>query len=265
MPASSVIILIPPASVRVVYPPGIESYGKHLAAFRTDAGLFAIQDAPHRWRTALKKHFAAIFSAILCVATFSSGCSRISPSMENSSPGGAGPNPWTVSGVLRIGARLVPDNLNPVVGTQGIDTDLAMLWASYLLTLDDKSRLVPDLAAVVPSLSNGGISRDGLTITYQLRHGVKWQDGAPFTAADVAFTWQAVMNKKNFVPSRAGYELISRIDTPGRMTGTVSLSASTAIRVARSIAASSSASSGWRRISAGKNTRTVKKVTAKKG
>ncbi|HEY5094789.1 MAG TPA: peptide ABC transporter substrate-binding protein [Candidatus Eremiobacteraceae bacterium] len=146
--------------------------------------------------------------------------------MESSSPGGANPNPWTIPGVLRIGARLVPDNLNPVVGTQGIDTDLAMLWASFLITLDDHSQLVPDLVETVPSLSNGGISRDGLTITYHLRHGVKWQDGAPFTADDVAFTWRAVMNKKNFVPSRAGYELVSRIDEPDKSTVVVHLTKS---------------------------------------
>lgn len=143
--------------------------------------------------------------------------------MESAAPGGANPNPWTIPGVLRIGGRLVPDNLNPVVGTQAIDTDLAMLWASFLITLDDQSNLVPDLAATVPSLSNGGISHDGLTITYHLRHDVKWQDGAPFTADDVAFTWHAVMNKKNFVPSRGGYELVSRIDEPDKFTVVVHL------------------------------------------
>jgi peptide/nickel transport system substrate-binding protein len=143
--------------------------------------------------------------------------------MGNAPPGGAGPNAWTVPGVLRIGARLVPDNLNPVIGTQGIDTDLAMLWASFLITLDDKSQLVPDLAAVVPSLENGGISRDGLTITYHLRRGVKWQDGVPFTADDVRFTWHAIMNPQNTVPSRSGYDLISRIDEPDKFTVVVHL------------------------------------------
>ena len=164
-----------------------------------------------------------IFSAIVCLAALSAGCTRVAPSMEVASSGGAGSNPWTVPGVLRIGARLVPDNLNPIIGTQAIDTDLAMLWASFLVTLDDRSRLVPDLAAAVPSLSNGGISRDGLTITYHLRRGVRWQDGAPFTADDVIFTWRAVMNKRNFVPSRAGYELISRIDEPDKFTVVVHL------------------------------------------
>jgi peptide/nickel transport system substrate-binding protein len=171
----------------------------------------------------LKKRFAAIFSAIICIAASSAGCTRVAPSMETASSGNAGPNPWTIPGVLRIGARLVPDNLNPVVGTQEIDTDLAILWSDFLFTFDDQNRMVPDLAVEVPSLRNGGISPDGMKVTYHLHHGVKWQDGAPFSADDIVFTWHAVMNPKNLVPSRSGYDLISRIDEPDKYTVVVHL------------------------------------------
>ena len=41
------------------------------------------------------------------------------------------------------------------------------------------------LAAEVPTLENGGISKDGLTLTYHLRHNVLWHDGVPFTSHDV--------------------------------------------------------------------------------
>jgi peptide/nickel transport system substrate-binding protein len=40
------------------------------------------------------------------------------------------------------------------------------------------------------------ISPDGLTITFKLRRGVKWHDGAPFTAHDVLFTYQTMVNPK---------------------------------------------------------------------
>ena len=72
--------------------------------------------------------------------------------------------------------------------------------------------MVPELATVVPSLENGGISRDNRTITYHLRKGVSWQDGVPFSADDVIFTWHAVMNKRNNVPSTVGYDLIDSIE-----------------------------------------------------
>ncbi|MGI8737911.1 MAG: hypothetical protein DLM53_00550 [Candidatus Eremiobacter antarcticus] len=127
-------------------------------------------------------------------------------------------NPWTQPGILRIGGQPEPDNLNPLFGTQVIDTDISMFWASYLFYWNDRNEFVPELATKLPTLANGGISKDGLTIVYHLRRGVKWQDGAPFTAADVVYTWRQVLNPKNDIQSRLGYELITRIDTPDKYT-----------------------------------------------
>lgn len=88
-----------------------------------------------------------------------------------------------------------------------------------LLSVDVSGKhLLPILAAAVPTLANGGISRDGLTITYHLRPKVRWQDGAPFTSRDVKFTWQAIMNDANDVNSRNGYERVASVDTPNPLT-----------------------------------------------
>jgi peptide/nickel transport system substrate-binding protein len=121
-------------------------------------------------------------------------------------------NPWTIPGVLRIAGVSNPDNLNPLLGEQQTEIDLSMFWAGYLFNWSDQNQWVPELATDVPTTKNGGISPDGLSITYHLRKGVKWQDGAPFSADDVIFTWQAVMNDRNNVQTRTGYDLISRID-----------------------------------------------------
>jgi peptide/nickel transport system substrate-binding protein len=95
---------------------------------------------------------------------------------------------------------------------RAVDTDLSMFWAARLFDWSDRDVLLPELADRVPTLENGGISRDGLTVVYHLRRGVRWHDGAPFGADDVIYTWQQVMNPRNFVVSRAGYDLIERID-----------------------------------------------------
>lgn len=109
----------------------------------------------------------------------------------------------THPGVLRIGSISDPDTLSPLVGNFQIDSDLAMFWGGFLFNYDDHNTLLPELATIEPTLANGGISPDGRTITYHLRSGVKWQDGVAFTADDVIFTWHAVMNPQNNVPSRA--------------------------------------------------------------
>jgi peptide/nickel transport system substrate-binding protein len=38
--------------------------------------------------------------------------------------------------------------------------------------------------------SDGGLAEDGLSVTWKLKQGVKWHDGAPFTADDCIFTWE---------------------------------------------------------------------------
>ncbi len=143
---------------------------------------------------------------VAAVATISA-CTKV-----GTSTGVGNGNPWTVHGVLRIAGVSNPDNLNPLIGEQQTEVDLSMFWAGYLFNWSDQNEWVPELATDVPTTKNGGISADGLAITYHLRKGVKWQDGAPFSADDVIFTWQAVMNSRNNVQTRTGYDLISRID-----------------------------------------------------
>ena len=83
--------------------------------------------------------------------------------------------------------------------------------------------MIPELATEVPTTANGGISRDGRTITYHLRHGVRWQDGETFSADDVIFTWHAIMNPRNAVAVREGYDLITGIGAPDAYTIVVHL------------------------------------------
>ncbi len=146
--------------------------------------------------------FAALFSL-----TVAAGCARV-----GSHGAASAGNPWTHHGLLRIVNVNEPDTLDPVVGNSQTDAELAQFWAGYLFNWSDRNELVPELATEVPTLANGGISRDGKTIVYHLRRGVRWQDGAPFTAADAIFTWHAVMNKQNNVASTVGYDLITAID-----------------------------------------------------
>jgi peptide/nickel transport system substrate-binding protein len=123
-----------------------------------------------------------------------------------------------VPDTLRVVSGYVPRTLNPILATQTVETDLARLTTDILVSVDPHGNFVPRLAREVPTLANGGISRDGLTITYHLRPHVRWQDGAPLTSRDVAFTFNAIMNPNTDVISRHGYDVVGRIDTPDPLT-----------------------------------------------
>jgi peptide/nickel transport system substrate-binding protein len=132
---------------------------------------------------------------------------------------GASPlHSWTDPTTLRLVVTGDPHGFNPIYPTNQEDDYLASLCFDLLITQDGAGHLVPDLAADVPTVRNGGISADGKAIRYALRHGVRWHDGAPFTSADVAFTWRAIMDPRNAVPNRHGYDRVERVETPDPYT-----------------------------------------------
>ncbi len=136
---------------------------------------------------------------------------------------GTGHHGWTQPGTLRVGAYEEPDSLNPAITTMAFAGDIFQLLFDGLIRYDDRGRAVPDLAVAVPTRSNGGISPDGLTITYHLAPNARWSDGVPLTSADVAFTYRALMNPANNVITRHGYDRILRIQTPDARTVLVRL------------------------------------------
>jgi peptide/nickel transport system substrate-binding protein len=154
-----------------------------------------------------------------CAVAFA-GCSKVgtNPDQTNSAEGGAR-HAWTIPGTLRIGTQSPPNSLNPILATNTTETAIDRLIFDPLVSVDaGGKKQVPILAETVPTLENGGVSKDGLTLTYHLRKGVLWHDGAPFTSRDVAFTWGAIVNGRNNVVSSTGYNLVKSVDTPDAHT-----------------------------------------------
>ncbi len=51
-------------------------------------------------------------------------------------------------------------------------------------------------------------------VTFHLREGVQWHDGTPFTARDVKFTYDAIMDDRVASPRKSDYELVLSVETP---------------------------------------------------
>ncbi|MEQ9333007.1 peptide ABC transporter substrate-binding protein [Thalassobaculum sp.] len=110
-------------------------------------------------------------------------------------------------GVLKVLWWQGPTLLNPhfAVGTK--DQDGSRIFYEPLAAWDDDGFLMPVLAAEIPSLENGGVSKDGLSVTWKLKKGVKWHDGKPFTADDCIFNWKYASD-----PASAAYTIASYKD-----------------------------------------------------
>lgn len=81
----------------------------------------------------------------------------------------------------------------------------------------------PDLLAELPTGDNGGISPDGLVITYRLRDDATWHDGTTVTARDVVFTLEALRSGDLFDDSEVDYANIRTIAEKDDTTVVVTL------------------------------------------
>jgi peptide/nickel transport system substrate-binding protein len=83
-----------------------------------------------------------------------------------------------------------PSNLIPILASDSASSDIAGLVYNGLVKYDKNLNLTGDLA------ESWQISPDGLTITFHLRRGVKWHDGADFTSRDALYTYRVTIDPK---------------------------------------------------------------------
>jgi len=121
-------------------------------------------------------------------------------------------------GVVRVGLSQEPIILNTLLGSQTVNVIVTENILEGLLSNPPDGTYEPVLAAEVPTRQNGGVSPDGLTVTWRLKQGVTWSDGQPFTSKDVLFTYNVIMNPANPVVIRSGYPDIDSVTTPDDST-----------------------------------------------
>ncbi|MEB3883513.1 peptide ABC transporter substrate-binding protein [Lyngbya sp. CCY1209] len=108
-----------------------------------------------------------------------------------------------------------PTILNPHLASGFKDFDAARLVYEPLASYDNSDRLVPFLAAEIPSKENGGVAADGRSVTWKLKPDVTWSDGEPFTAEDVVFTYNFISNPdvaSSNLEAFSGIETVEAID-----------------------------------------------------
>jgi peptide/nickel transport system substrate-binding protein len=121
---------------------------------------------------------------------------------------------WGTPGEVRIGYLGTIYTLDPLIAFGQRLIDLTQLYTQPLVGISPENRAIPVLCEVVPDVANGGVSRDGLTITYRLRRGVRFADGVPFTSRDVAFTYRAILDSRNPITEADPYRRIAALETP---------------------------------------------------
>ena len=115
-------------------------------------------------------------------------------------------------GLLRLLWWQAPTLLNPHFAVGQKDLDAASIFYEPLAAWDPDGNLVPILAAEMPSVENGGVARDGLSVDWKLKRNVSWHDGKPFTADDVVFNWEYASDPATAAISSGVYKEVKRVE-----------------------------------------------------
>jgi peptide/nickel transport system substrate-binding protein len=113
---------------------------------------------------------------------------------------------------LRILLWQAPTTLNPHILSGSKDQVVTRIIYEPLATFDANGKLVPFLAAEIPSRENGEVAADGKSVIWKLKRGVKWSDGQPFTAKDVVFTYNYVNNPDVGSSDSSDFGAVEKVD-----------------------------------------------------
>ncbi len=111
-----------------------------------------------------------------------------------------------------------PPGFNAYLSDTGYEELLGELVYEGLAEMAPDGSFYARLAQELPTYENGGISPDGLTVTWKLRNLIVWSDGEPFTSDDVLFTYEALHHPNNKLARDTGVELIDSVEAPDDFT-----------------------------------------------
>jgi peptide/nickel transport system substrate-binding protein len=97
-------------------------------------------------------------------------------------------------------------NLLPMLASDSASSEITGMIFNGLVKYDKDINLVGDLA------ENWEILDGGLTIVFHLRKNVKWQDGYPFTARDVEFTYRKMIDPDVHTPYGGDFERVQSFE-----------------------------------------------------
>jgi peptide/nickel transport system substrate-binding protein len=109
-------------------------------------------------------------------------------------------------GALKVLWWQSPTLLNPHFATGTKDQDASRIFYEPLAAWGPDGDLTPVLAAEIPSVENGGVAKDGMSVTWKLKRDVKWHDGHPFTADDCVFNWEYVSDPATAATTIGSYK-----------------------------------------------------------
>ena len=128
------------------------------------------------------------------------------------------PDPTLDAEVLTLRYWQAPSYPFPYLSAGTKDRDAGAFTLEPLAVYDPDGNILPVLAADVPTLDNGGVAQDRMSITWNLKKGILWSDGTPMDADDVVFTWRYCVDPETGCTSIDAFEDIASVEAIDELT-----------------------------------------------
>jgi peptide/nickel transport system substrate-binding protein len=167
-----------------------------------------------------KSHSLFFLTTLVILSLFFSACgsnSQSTPQVSSSNNNPEGPAAGTNKSITIVIAE-DPPSFNPMVADTGYDALVMELVMLGMTDIDPNGNVFAELAAELPTIEGGGVVVDEeagiMTVTWQMRDDVQWQDGKPVTADDVIFTWNAISNLDTgaWIPGSDYIDSVEKLD-----------------------------------------------------
>ncbi len=170
---------------------------------------------PSLWR---RVGVLAASTALVALSAIASATAAESPSPSDSGKGGE-------KVVFTVGLTNQPDSLNPFLGIEAESYEMWALMYDQMITYKSE-----DISPQPGLAKSWDTSDDGLTWTFHIRDGVKWSDGEPLTAADIAFTYNRIIDGGPEAATWSSYlSSVEKVTAPDDTTVVLELSKPNAV------------------------------------
>ena len=165
-------------------------------------------------------------AALLLIPAAAYATASPTPAADASaSPGSSAPL------IYRIGLQSDVDNMNPFSTYNRIPWECFRVGYNFLTWYDADYKPTPDLADPVPTVDNGGVTQGGRVWTFHIRPNVKWSDGVPLTANDVAYTYNRILRQDLSMYS-SYFTGVTKVEAPDASTVVITSSKPNAVMTA---------------------------------
>jgi len=109
------------------------------------------------------------------------------------------------SSTLQLATSANPSRLNPILATDSSSSEITGFLFNGLVKYDKDNR------EIIGDLAKRFYFKNDTTLIFELKKGVLWHDGKPFSAKDVLFTYKTLISDKIASPYSAGFRFVKDV------------------------------------------------------